>query len=153
MRWSPHVTVAAVIRRQSQYLMVEEQPDGCPVLNQPAGHLEPGESLTDAIVREVLEETAYRFVPAGLVGVYQWAVSDSDLEYLRFCFIGDVGDAPEPGRPIDPAITATHWMTREMITAGHPPARSPLVLQSIDDATGRTPLPLAVLNRLAGPRA
>jgi 8-oxo-dGTP pyrophosphatase MutT (NUDIX family) len=148
MRWSPHVTVAAVIRRQSQYLMVEERPDGFPVINQPAGHLEPGERLSDAVVREVLEETAYRFVPVGLVGVYQWTAPDSDRAYLRFCFTGHVDGTAVQGHTRDPVITAVHWMTRDAIAAGQPPTRSPLVLRCIDDAARRRPLPLSALNWL-----
>lgn len=133
MRWSPAVTVAAVIRRHDCYLMVEERPDGEPVLNQPAGHLEYGETLLDAVQREVLEETGRRFVPTALVGVYQWTLPGSQRTYLRFCFCGDVGE-PLADQAIDPAIIATHWLTRDAIATGPIATRSPMVLRCIDDA-------------------
>lgn len=148
MRWCPHVTVAAVVQKQDQYLMVEEQPDGQAVLNQPAGHLEPHEHLVDAVIREVLEETAYRFTPTGLCGIYQWGVPHSDRAYLRFCFVGSVA-GPEH-RTLDPDIRAVHWMTRGAIASGRVPTRSPLVLRSIDDAANREALPLSILTRLSG---
>ncbi len=93
MVWKPRVTVAAVIARDDQLLMVEEQAsDGGLVLNQPAGHLEPGESLTDAVVREVREETAWGFEPQALVGIYRWQRSTPEATFLRFCFAGIVAD-------------------------------------------------------------
>ncbi len=144
MRWSPAVTVAAVIRRDDRYLMVEEQPDGTSVVNQPAGHLESGETLVQAVQREVLEETGRQFFPSGLVGIYQWPLSDSERSYLRFCFCGDVGET-EPGRTLDPDITDTHWMRLDQIEAGQPPTRSPLVLTCIRDSLRTKPLPLAAL--------
>jgi 8-oxo-dGTP pyrophosphatase MutT (NUDIX family) len=145
MRWSPSVTVAAVIQRQDRYLMVEEAPDGTGVLNQPAGHLEFGETLVEAIRREVLEETGRIFSPQGLVGVYQWTVPRSDLSYLRFCFVGEVGE-PLPAATIDSDIIATHWLTREEIVSGRFPARSPLVLRCLDDAGSGHPLDPRVLH-------
>ena len=144
MRWSPSVTVAAVIRRQDRFLVVEERPDGHAVVNQPAGHLEFGESLVDAVRREVLEETACRFEPSSLVGIYRWTVPGSERTYLRFCFTGSIED-PLPGRPLDAAIVATHWLTRDEIAHGRLPPRSPLVLRCIDDACAGTALPLSAL--------
>lgn len=139
MRWSPSVTVAAVIRRNDRYLMVEERPDGTAVINQPAGHVEFGESPADAVVREVLEETGRNFKPDGLVGIYQWTVPDSQRTYLRFCFRGQVGE-PIAGQALDPAILATHWLTRDEIMRGPRPVRSPLVLRGIDDAGDAPPM-------------
>ncbi|MGB5494692.1 MAG: NUDIX hydrolase, partial [Sedimenticolaceae bacterium] len=110
MRWAPAVTVAAVIREQDRYLMVEERPEGHAVINQPAGHLEFGERLLDAVQREVREETGRRFTPTGLVGVYQWTVPDTERSFLRFCFCGSVS-APLPGAVLDPDIQATHWLS------------------------------------------
>jgi ADP-ribose pyrophosphatase YjhB (NUDIX family) len=147
MRWSPSVTVAAVIRRNDRFLMVEESPDGCAVINQPAGHLEPGESLTDAVRREVLEETACRFEPTGLVGIYRWGVPGSTRSYLRLCFTGQVGE-PVDGHARDPDIIATHWLTRAEIAAGTLIPRSPMVLRCIDDAVGADPLPLSSLHEV-----
>jgi len=147
MTWSPSVTVAAVIRRHDRYLMVEERPDGQAVINQPAGHLEFGETLVQAVQREVLEETGHRFSPSGLVGIYQWTVPESDRTYLRFCFSGEVGE-PEPGHALDPDISATHWMTVAQITGGELPTRSPLVLRCLHDACNTTTLGLESLYAL-----
>lgn len=133
MPWSASVTVAAVIRDKDRYLVVEERPDGEPVINQPAGHLEFGETLQQAIVREVLEETGRRFTPTGLVGIYQWTLPGSERTYLRFCFCGHAGDRI-PGYELDPDIVATHWLTLEQITGGELPPRSPLVLRCLQDA-------------------
>ena len=146
MPWSPSVTVAAVVRRQDRFLMVEECPNGQPVINQPAGHLEFGESLIEAVCREVLEETACAFEPTGLIGIYQWTLPTTDCTYLRFCFVGDVSE-PLAGHTLDPDIRATHWMTRIEIESGRLPLRSPLVLRCIDDAV-RDALPLTSLRTL-----
>lgn len=147
MSWSPNVTVAAVIRHGDRYLMVEESPDGEPVINQPAGHLEFGETLIEAVVREVMEETGRRFTPTGLVGVYQWTMSGSQRTYLRFCFYGDV-DEPTPGYKLDPDISANHWLSREQIRSDDFTVRSPLVLQCIDDADNNTPIGLEMLHAI-----
>ncbi len=147
MRWPPSVTVAAVVRRHDAFLVVEERPQGVSVINQPAGHLEQGETLIEAVCREVLEETGCHFTPAGLVGVYQWRVPSTEHSYLRFCFAGEVGD-PLPGRSLDPDIVATHWLSRAQIAEGALRPRSPMVLQCIDDALHRSTLPLEVLHAL-----
>jgi len=89
--WRPSVTVAAVIERGGKFLFVEEAIDGRRVLNQPAGHLDPGESLVAACSREVMEETAHEFTPTALVGVYRWHYVAKDVTFLRFCFSGKIG--------------------------------------------------------------
>lgn len=147
MPWSPSVTVAAVIREDDRYLMVEEKPDGVTVINQPAGHLEFGETLIEAVRREVLEETARAFSPTGLVGVYQWTLPGTSRSYLRFCFCGEAG-APIAGQAIDPDIVANRWMTLDEIAHGEAPTRSPLVLRCIHDALAGPPLRLDVLHAL-----
>ena len=148
MDWSPHVTVAAVIVRDGRYLMVEEAPDGASVINQPAGHLENGESLIQAVCREVREETAREFSPDGLVGIYQWSPNPrADVTYLRFCFTGQVGD-PIPGKTLDPDILATHWLKRDEIARGPWKPRSPLVLRCIDEAFHNPALDLERLQAL-----
>lgn len=148
MSWFPAVTVAAVIRDQDRYLMVEERPNGEAVINQPAGHLEFGETLLQAIEREVLEETARPFTANGLVGIYQWTVPDTERTYLRFCFSGDVGDRLS-GRALDPEICATHWLTFEEIAAGGHALRSPLVLRCLEDAQQSKPMALEALHALS----
>lgn len=146
-RWKPSVTVAAVIEHAGRYLLVEEHtPEGLR-LNNPAGHLEPGESPQDAVVREALEETGRRFEPQALVGVYlsrfQRAATGEDLTYLRLAFTGTVGE-PDPGRTIDPEIVRALWMTHQELLGCAPRHRSPLLMRCIDDhrAGRRYPLDL-----------
>ena len=148
MRWSPTVTVAAVIRQDDRFLMVEERPDGEAVINQPAGHLEFGETLIEAICREVLEETGRRFAPNGLIGIYQWTLPGSEQTYLRFCFSGDVGERLSASQ-LDPDIIANHWLTLDEIARGNLPARSPLVLRCLEDALRKRPGNLDALHALA----
>ena len=106
MSWSLHVTVAAIVERQGRFLMVEEHTNDGIRLNQPAGHLEAGESLLQAVVRETREETAQHFRPRHLVGVYRWRVPSRGLTYLRFCFAGDSGGSV-PGQTLDPPPTGS----------------------------------------------
>jgi 8-oxo-dGTP pyrophosphatase MutT (NUDIX family) len=126
MVWKPDVTVAAVIERGGRFLLVEERIRGRLVLNQPAGHLEDGEALLDAVVRETLEETAWRFTPESLLGIYQWRSARGHTT-LRFAFTGSV-QGYDADRPLDPPIVATHWFAREEIAQ-----RTPLVLRCIED--------------------
>lgn len=127
--------------------MVEERPQGHSVINQPAGHLEFGESLVEAVCREVLEETGRSFEATGLVGTYQWTLPESTHTYLRFCFVGNVGERPA-GRAIDPDIVDTHWLSYADIANGSLPVRSPLVLRCIDDSNKTAALPLNTLRTL-----
>src|ERR1700693_6489480 len=115
MVWKPDVTVAAVIERDARFLLVEERIRGRLVFNQPAGHLEDRESLIEAVVRETLEETAWRFTPQWLLGVYQWR-SQRGHSTLRFAFIG-TGHDFDPSRPLDPPVVATHWFGRGELLA------------------------------------
>ncbi|WP_457670246.1 NUDIX hydrolase [Thiolapillus sp.] len=147
MIWKPHVTVAAVIEEDAHFLLVEEHIDGKAVFNQPAGHLEQGESLTDAVTREVLEETARPFQVKALLGTWLYQLSEKQRAYLRFCFCGDAG-APLPGRPLDKAIIATHWLTLQEIQQREDKLRSPMVLQCIQEYHRGVRLPLNSLHRL-----
>ena len=136
-RWGPNVTVAAVIERGGLYLLVEEASPRGPVLNNPAGHLDPGESLIEAVVREVLEETARVFTPTHLVGVYLAPSPHSDVTYLRFAFTGTVSE-PKPGRALDDGILRTLWLTPEAIEAEHVRHRSSALARCVEDhRTGR----------------
>ena len=146
MVWKPDVTVAAVIERDARFLLVEERIRGRLVFNQPAGHLEDRESLIEAVVRETLEETAWRFTPQWLLGVYQWR-SQRGHSTLRFAFIGTVHDF-DPSRPLDPPVVATHWLARDEILARTSVLRTPLVVRCIDDYLRGVRLPLEAL---AGP--
>ena len=116
MVWKPNVTVAAIIERDGKFLLVEEQTDAGLAFNQPAGHLEQGESLVDAVVRETLEETAYDFKPTHLVGVYNWPHPDKGVTYLRFAFAGELRGY-DPERSLDEGIVAARWLTLAEIEA------------------------------------
>jgi 8-oxo-dGTP pyrophosphatase MutT (NUDIX family) len=146
-RWRPSVTVAAVIEDGGRYLLVEEHtPEGLR-LNNPAGHLDPGETPEQGVVRETLEETARDFVPLALVGVYlarfQRPASGEDVTYLRFAYAGRVGE-PIAGRALDTPIVRTLWLTPDEIEARRADWRSELVGRCIADhrAGRRFPLDL-----------
>jgi len=134
--WKPHVTVAALVEKDGRYLLVEEQTDEGLRFNQPAGHLEPGESPLEAVVREALEETARPFRPEALLGLYlsrfSRPASGEDVTYLRIAYAGEVGE-PLPGRALDEGIVTTLWLTPEEIRARRAEHRSPLVQRCIDD--------------------
>lgn len=143
-RWKPNVTVATVIERDGRFLMVEEETAEGLRLNQPAGHLEPGESLLEAVVREVREETAHIFEPAALVGVYQWRLMPQDFTYVRFTFSGTV-DGPLAGQALDAGIVRALWMTEAELRQSVARHRSPLILRSLDDWLAGKRHPLDVL--------
>ncbi len=137
------VTVAAIIEQNGRFLVVEERDalDGGHVLNQPAGHVEPGESVLDAVVRESFEEAGVAFVPEAITGIYQLAARNG-RDYLRIAFAGRLADDRAP-TPHDSDILACHWLTRAQIAAARP--RSGLVLRCIDDHIAGTRLPLSLL--------
>ena len=155
-RWKPSVTVAAiaeqVIGGERRFLLIEEHtPEGLR-LNNPAGHLDPGESPLQAVQRECLEETACAFVPQALLGVYlarfvRPAVGDTaaeDVTYLRFAYSGSVGE-PDPTRPLDTGIVRRVWLTIEELRASAHLHRSPLVLRCIEDHIAGQRYPLDVV--------
>jgi 8-oxo-dGTP pyrophosphatase MutT (NUDIX family) len=144
--WKPSATVAAVIERGGKFLLVQERIDGRLVLNQPAGHLDPGESLVAACSREVLEETAHRFTPTALVGIYRWHYAAKDVTFLRFCFSGVI-DSVEKGRQLDKEIVALHWLGAEELKQRKSEHRSPLVQSCVDDFLSGRRYPLEVLSR------
>lgn len=139
-RWKPSVTVAAVIARSeggvTRFLLVEEEtPEGLR-LNNPAGHLDPGESPAQGCAREALEETAHTFTPTALLGVYlsrfQRPATGEDVTYLRLAFCGELGPQ-QPGRALDHGIVRTLWLTAEEIRASAARHRSPLLLRCMED--------------------
>lgn len=141
--WKPNVTVAAIIERDGAFLLVEEETDAGIRFNQPAGHLDEGESLVAACAREAMEETAWHFKPTSLVGVYQWPRPQGDITYLRFAFAGELGEH-EAGRKLDTGILRAVWMTPAEIEATRDRHRSPLIWQCVQDwlAGRRFPLDL-----------
>jgi 8-oxo-dGTP pyrophosphatase MutT (NUDIX family) len=145
-RWKPNVTVAAIIEHDGRYLLVEESAEGGTVFNQPAGHLDPGETLLQAVVREVMEETAHAFTPTHLVGIY---LAPGATTYLRFAFAGRVS-GPLPGRALDRGIVRALWMTREEIAAMQARHRSPLVARCVADHEAGVRHPLDVLRAAGG---
>ncbi len=144
--WRPSVTVAALIEQGGRFLLVEEMAHGRLVLNQPAGHLDPGESLVAACAREALEETAHRFAPSALVGIYRWHFAPEDVTFLRFAFCGRLEGVDE-GRALDREIVRLHWLTREELAARRAQHRSPLVMRCVEDYLAGRRFPLEVLSR------
>ncbi|GAB2908015.1 NUDIX hydrolase [Paraburkholderia jirisanensis] len=153
--WAPHVTVAAVVERDGRFLVVEEHTSAGLRLNQPAGHLERGETLVDAVSRETLEETAHPFTPDALIAVYMTHFGRADSEgvtYVRFTYCGTVADAQN--RALDPDIVRTLWMSADELRACPERHRSPLVMRSVDDylAGRRFPLDLVHTHSVGPPR-
>ncbi len=145
MTWKPNVTVAAVIERDGKFLLVEEnQGLSQTVFNQPAGHLDEGESLLNATLRETLEETSHSFTPSAIVGIYRWIEPKSATTYLRVCFTGEIS-AHDPSLELDDDIIAAHWLTLEEIDRLSPRLRSPLVRRCIDDYLAGRRYPLTLL--------
>ena len=144
--WKPSVTVAAIIERDGRFLLIEEQTSDGIRINQPAGHLEPLESLAQAVVRETLEETAYDFTPSALVGTYMARYvskrTGKTVTYLRFAFCGELGKKHD--LPLDHGILRVLWMSRDEV-ANCVNLRSPQVLECIDDYLHGQRAPLAFL--------
>jgi ADP-ribose pyrophosphatase YjhB (NUDIX family) len=143
MPLKPEVTVAALAEQDGRFLLIEERIKGRAVFNQPAGHVEIGETLLEAVAREAREETAWRFTPRALVGIYLWRHPGGARSILRFAFAGGVDDH-HAAQPLDRGILCTHWLTRAEVVDRQPRLRSPLVLRCIDDylAGRRHPLDL-----------
>jgi 8-oxo-dGTP pyrophosphatase MutT (NUDIX family) len=144
MTWKPHVTVAAVAEKQGRFLLVQERDAGNRVLNQPAGHLEDGESLLAAVRREVLEETAWEFEPGAIVGIYRWRHPRTGITFVRFTFSGALL-SHDPARALDPDIEQVIWLSDAEVRMQQGSLRSPLVLRSINDYLAGKSWPLAIL--------
>jgi len=143
------VTVASVIEHAGRFLLVEEETDNGIRFNQPAGHLEPYESIAAGAVRETLEETAYHFAPTALVGIYRYRYPSSGVVYVRFTFTGDLG-AHEAGRPLDKEILRALWLTPAELRAQRERHRSPLVMRSVEDSLAGRRYPLDLLVQYDG---
>lgn len=142
------LTVAAIVSRESRYLVVEEIVHGRRVINQPAGHVEPGESVVDAAIRETREESGWRFRPSGIVGIYHMPHEDGRTT-MRIALAGEVDDH-KPGQHLDEGIITTHWLTRDELAA-RDNLRSALVMQSIHDHENFEPISLARMRHFANP--
>ena len=148
MIWKPNVTVAAVVMRDGKFLLVEEETEAGLAFNQPAGHLEEGESLIAAVVREALEETAYHFKPTHLVGIYNWKHPSKDVTYLRFAFGGELRGY-EAERKLDDGIVAARWLTLDEVKDTQARHRSPLILRCIEDWQAGKRYPLDLITHYA----
>ena len=145
--WKPNTVVAAIIEDKGKFLMVEEMAGGKLVINQPAGHLDEGESLLNAVVRETLEETAWSFAPESITGIYLWPNLQNGCTYLRFCFCGKP-TGHNPALPLDKEIERAVWMSREELVSQSDKLRSPLVLKCIDDYLAGQRFPLSLLTHI-----
>lgn len=146
-RWTPHVTVATVVVRDGRLLLVEEAIDGRQVLNQPAGHLEPDESLAAAAVRETLEETGWAVRLSAFIGTYQWTAPDG-TPFLRFAYAAEPV-SHDPGRPLDDGILRALWLTPAELKADPGRLRSPLVWQVVADYLAGQRHPLCIVKEAA----
>jgi 8-oxo-dGTP pyrophosphatase MutT (NUDIX family) len=144
-QWRPNVTVAAVVEDGGRFLLVEEHTAHGLAYNQPAGHLEAGESLVAAARRECLEETACAFDPQALVGVYRYREAASDITYLRFAFAGRLA-ARDPARPLDEGIVRAVWLSVDEIRTNRERHRSPLVMRCVEDYLAGRRYPLELIH-------
>jgi len=148
MGWKPRIVVAALIEREGKFLVVEEIVDNLRVINQPSGHLEENETLTEAVRRETLEETGYIFEPTHLVGIIHLTNPDSRRNFIRFCFTGELLQK-STNNELDPDIITTHWMTyEEILRAEKTTWRGPLVMESLDKYLSGQRYPLDLLSNL-----
>jgi len=142
-----HVTVAAIIEKDGRFLMVEEIDNAEPVYNQPAGHVEPGESLLAAVIRETLEETTWHFQPGSFIGIYRWQLPGSNEIYLRHCFSGTAMHQ-DADRQLDEGILRTVWLSLAELHEQAQRLRSPLVLACLEDYVAGQRYPLSLYRDL-----
>ena len=143
----PVVTVATIVFQDDSFLLVEEETRGGARFNQPAGHLEAGESLADAAARETLEETGYHVRPTELVGIYRWTASDTGATFIRFAFAAET-TGHDPDRQLDTGILRALWLTYDELVACSADHRSPLVLRCVDDYLSGTRYPLGFITEM-----
>lgn len=140
--------MAAVIERDGRFLVIEEETSEGLRINNPAGHLDPGETPAEGCAREALEETAWHFRPTHLLGIYisrfQRAATGEDITYLRFAFTGELGEQV-PDRQLDVGIVRTLWLTPEELRACADRHRSPLVLRCMEDYLAGVRHPLSTV--------
>jgi len=144
MIWKPNVTVASIIEVDGKFLMVEEESASGPVLNQPAGHLEPNESMQCAVIRETLEETGHAFTPSAVVGSYLWRNQENETTYFRTTFCGNVC-LETVKDTLDDGIIQAIWMSLDDIKKNQRRLRSPVILESINDYLSGKTYPLDII--------
>jgi 8-oxo-dGTP pyrophosphatase MutT (NUDIX family) len=144
MTWKPHATVAAIIERENKFLMVEELIHGEHLFNQPAGHLDPDESLIDAVIRETQEESAWQFIPEAVTGIYLWKHPDNGKTFLRVAVCGRC-ENHDPDQALDDGIIRAAWKSREQLVQPSCKLRSPMVINCIDDYLAGKRYPLDML--------
>ncbi len=142
-----HLTVAAIVEQHGRFLVVEESVQGKRVINQPAGHVEAGESLRDAVIRETLEETAWQFSPAAISGIYLWEQPASAERFLRVVFCGTCSQH-NPSQPLDDGILRTLWLSQAELQRRRDRLRSPMVLRAIDDFKAKVRFPVNMFQQL-----
>jgi len=145
-----HLTVAAVAEHDGSFLCVEERIEGMLRINQPAGHLEAGESLVQGVIRETLEETAHDFTPHGLLGIYRWQQPITQVTFVRVAFTGMLGN-PRPNLNLDTGIERVLWMTLTELRACRALHRSPLVMRCVEDYAAGRRYPLDLLRDIEAP--
>ncbi|MFL6550047.1 MAG: NUDIX hydrolase [Povalibacter sp.] len=147
MSLRPDLTVAAIVERDGQFLFVEERVGNAMVFNQPAGHVERGEELITAVIRETLEETAWTFRPEALVGIYLWEQPERHRSFLRFAFSGPV-TSHDATRRLDRGIERAVWMNRAQLVTRSSRLRSPMVMRCVDDYLQGRRFPLDIVQSI-----
>lgn len=142
--WCAHVTVATVVERDGKFLVVEELAGGKHVINQPAGHLDDGESLAEAAIRETFEETAWRVELGHVCGIYRWRHPENQETFLRVSFAANAVEHLSDN-PLDDGILQAHWYSRDEIANLGDKLRSPMVLKCVDDYLAGNNYPLEIL--------
>lgn len=142
-RWTPHATVATIAMKDGKFLMVEEMSSGKPVINQPAGHIEQGETVIEAAVRETLEETGWHVTPKGVLGLYTYTSPQNGVTYHRYCLTADISHQ-EPEATLDDGIIGFRWMSIEELRACQQ-LRSPMVLTCAEDYLNNPAYPLSLI--------
>ncbi|MFC3679989.1 NUDIX hydrolase [Bacterioplanoides pacificum] len=142
-RWTPHATVATVVEQDGRFLMVEEISSGQTVINQPAGHVEAGETLQQAAIRESAEETGWQVEPLALLGLYTYTAPANGVTYHRYCFIARALKQI-PDAPLDDGIIGPRWMTIEELRQCQN-LRSSMVLTCVEDYLSGKSFPLTVI--------
>ena len=142
-RWTPHATVATIVEHEGRFLMVEEISLGLQVINQPAGHIEEGETIVAAARRETLEETGWLVEPEGLVGLYTYTAPANQVTYHRYCLFAKALNAVD-GAVLDDGIIGPRWLTIDELRVSKQ-LRSPMVLTCIEDYLAGKRYPLDVI--------